>query len=440
MKAGISKFDAATAYIAISNYNTTDDYKPYLYKTSDYGKTWTNLSASFPQNETLRTVREDIKVKGMLYAGTERGVFVSLDDGKTWRDLSENLPAVPVVDLEVKNNDLVIATNGRGFWVLDDMSPIRNHAKRYQQDVLLFDVSDHTRFGYNWWMDYAPGGDPKGMKKYFVQNMRPNHVYYELGVVNGEKRREFVNTGDAKSLGVTIYFELMKEPKDITLTILDNADNVVRSYNKKDMTLKYADKNSKSFNSGLNKFVWDMRYDAIELINLAPIAAAGEYKVKLVVDGKEQVSSFKLSINPNEKYTLEEQQDKKTFWMKLRKLAMDCSANVQKALKLQEDVNAKAKDANEATKQAAKEVSEIVDTYKATYIPKGRTLAEIINQPAKIFSKMVWIHNMMEQSEGPANKPMKDQYDEIIKVSQKADAAYEKAIKVALEKFEKATK
>ena len=435
-----SKFDAATAYIAISNYNTTDDYKPYLYKTSDYGKTWTNLSASFPQNETVRTVREDIKVKGMLYAGTERGVFVSLDDGKTWKSLSENLPAVPVVDLEVKNNDLVIATNGRGFWVMDDISPLRNNAKRHQKNALLFDVSDHTRFGYNWWMDYAPGGDTKGMKKYFVQNMRPNHVFYELGVVNGEKRREFVNTGDAKSLGVTIYFELMKEPKDISLTILDDENNVVRSYTKKDMTLQYVDKNSKSFNSGLNKFVWDMRYDAIPLINLAPIAGAGEYKVKLVVDGEEQISTFKLSINPNEKYTLEEQKDKNDFWMKLRKLAMQSSAKIQKALKLQEEVNAKAKDASEATKQAAKEVSDIVDTYKATYIPKGRTLAEIINQPAKIFSKMVWIHNMMEQSEGPANKPMKDQYGEIIKVSKKADAAYDKAIKSALDKFEKATK
>jgi len=344
------------------------------------------------------------------------------------------------VDLEVKNNDLVIATNGRGFWIMDDISPIRNNAKRNQQNALLFDVSDHTRFGYNWWMDYAPGGDVKGMKKYFVQNMRPNHVFYELGVVNGEKRREFVNTGDAKSLGVTIYFELMKEPKDISLTILDNENNVVRSYTKKDMTLQYVDKNSKSFNTGLNKFVWDMRYDAIELINLAPIAGAGEYKVKLVVDGEEQVSSFKLSINPNEKYTPEEQKDKKDFWMKLRKLAMESSAKIQKALKLQEGVNAKAKDANDATKQAAKEVSDIVDTYKATYIPKGRTLAEIINQPAKIFSKMVWVHNMMEQSEGPANKPMKDQYDAIIKVSEKADAAYDKAIKPALDKFEKVTK
>ena len=236
-----SPHDAATAYATYSNFNTNDDYKPYLFKTSNYGKTWTNLSENFPQGEPLRTVREDTKVQGLLYAGTETGVFVSFDDGNRWKSLSENLPAVSVVDIEVKHNDLVIATNGRGFWVMDDITPIRSNAKRSKQPVLLFDISDHTRFGYNWWMNYAPGGDPGGMKKYFVQNLRPNHIFYELGVVNGEKRREFVNTGDAKSLGVTIYFELAKEPKQITLTILDSQDNEIRHYTKEDMRLKTVD-------------------------------------------------------------------------------------------------------------------------------------------------------------------------------------------------------
>ena len=147
------------------------------------------------------------------------------------------------MDLEVKNNDLVIATNGRGFWVMDDITPIRENSKRNNKPSLLFEVPDHTRFGYNWWMDYAPGGDPQGMKKYFVQNQRPNHVFHELGVVNGEKRRQFLNAGDAKSLGVAMYFELTREPGEISLQILDDDKNVVRTYTHEDMRLKIVDAN-----------------------------------------------------------------------------------------------------------------------------------------------------------------------------------------------------
>ncbi len=433
-----SPHSAATAYVAISNFNTTDDYKPYLYKTSNYGKTWTNLSAAFPQGETLRTVREDTKVKGLLYAGTETGVFVSLDDGKNWRPLSENLPAVSVVDLEVKNNDLVIATNGRGFWVMDDVTPIlRNNGKRSKKSALLFDVSDHTRFGYNWWMTYAPGGDPLGMKKYFVQNQRPNHIFYELGVVNGEKRREFLNVGDAKSLGVAMYFELTKEPKNISLTILDDKNKVVRHYGKDDMRLKTVDAGASSFNSGLNKFVWDMRYDAVEFIKLQPIAAPGKYTAKLIVDGVGQTSTFTLSISPYESYSKKQLQAKKKFWMDLYHTAKANTQKLKSALATKEEVLAKAESSKMAQDQAD-EVARIVDGYKAVYIPKGRTLAEIINQPAKINSKMVWLHNMAELSEGPATQSMKDQFTDIKKVISAADTAFKDDLEVAIKAFDRA--
>jgi photosystem II stability/assembly factor-like uncharacterized protein len=434
-----SPYDAATAYATYSNYNTNDDYKPYLYKTTNYGKSWTNLSANFPQGETLRTVREDTQVKGLLYAGTETGVFVSLDDGKNWKSLSVNMPAVPVVDIEVKNNDLVIATNGRGLWVMDDITPIRANAKRNKNAVLLFDISDHTRLGYNWWLDYTPGGDPKGMKKYFVQNMRPNHVFYELGIVNGEKRREFVNAGDAKSLGVTMYFELMKEPKDISITILDAEGNEIRHYTKDDMRLKTVDAKDTSFNSGLNKFVWDMRYDAVEFMKLQPIAAPGNYKARLSVDGVDHVSKFKVFMSPNETYTKKQRAAKKKFWMALYESAKSNVAKIHKADAIAKEATAKA-ESNKALENSAKKVADVVSTYRTVYIAKGRTLAEIINQPSKIFSKMVWLHNLMESSEGPATQQSLDQFETLKKEMAAADAAYEKDIKPAMTAFEKASK
>jgi photosystem II stability/assembly factor-like uncharacterized protein len=430
-----SPHDAATAYVAISNFNTTDDYAPYLYKTNDFGETWTDLSDEFPQDQTLRTVREDTVVKGMLYAGTETGVYVSLDDGKNWKSLSENLPAVSVVDLEVKGNDLVIATNGRGFWIMDDITPIRDNSNRGKGPAHLFDVSDHTRFGYNWWLDYAPGGDPQGMKKYFVQNQRPTHIFYELGVVNGEKRRKYVNAGDAKSLGVTIYFELTKEPGEISLTILDDKNNVIREYSRDDMRLNLVDTDSQSFNTGLNKFVWDMRYDAVEFLKLQPIARPGKYQAKLSVDGVDQTSEFDLSINPNETYGEAEINTKTEFWMDLYDAAKASSQGIKQALATQAEVMGKAESQN-AAQAEAEEVSGIVDVYKAVYIPKGRTLAEIINQPSKIYSKMVWLHNMMEQTEGPPNQPMIDQFEDLKKEMSAADSAYAKDIEVAMKAFE----
>ena len=109
------------------------------------------------------------------FAGSETGIFYSLDDGENWERFNINLPAVPVVDIKVKDSDLVIATNGRGFWVLDDITPLRTKSAEIDAaPVHLYPIPDHTRFGYNWWLDYVPGGDPGDKKNYFVQNMRPD--------------------------------------------------------------------------------------------------------------------------------------------------------------------------------------------------------------------------------------------------------------------------
>ena len=446
-----SPHDAATAYVAISRYNTTDDYAPYLYKTSDYGKTWTNLSPAFPQDETTRTIREDTVRKGMLYVGTETGIFVSLDDGKHWRSIGENLPAVPVVDIEVKNADLVIATNGRGFWIMDDVTPLREYSAAINEaNAHLYPVSDHTRFGYNWWMDYAPGGDPGGMKKYFVQNQRPGLIYYELGTVNGEKRRKFVDAGDPKSLGVVIYFKLNQDADAVSLSILDEEGNTVRAYGKDAMTLNYFDAEQWSFNSGLNKFVWDMRYTIVSAIpgrpatNIRPIAKPGKYQVKLTVDGVSQVQDFELSINPNEPYTQEESDAKFAFWMDLYQNVEASSQNVLNALDVKKEVTAKVqalKDSGASEskvkelEQQAAVIGKLVDDYESTYVPVGRTLAEIINQPAKIFTKMIWLHNMMEVSEGPPSQSMLDVYAMLNQQRDAANLEYNKNIEEALKMF-----
>jgi len=451
-----SPHDPATAYVAISRYNTADDYAPYLYKTSDYGLTWTILSDSFPQDETTRTIREDTVRKGLLYVGTENGIFVSLDDGEHWQSIKMNLPSVPVVDIEVKDADLVIATNGRGFWILDDITPIREHYMEVvEQSAHLYSITDHTRFGYSWWMDYAPGGDPGGMKKYFVQNQRPSHIYYELGVVNGEKKRTFVNTGDARPLGAMIYFRLGEDAENISLTIQDEQGNDIITHHQDTLTLKYAGRDEFSFTAGLNRFVWDTRYPMITGVpgrpatNIRPFAKPGVYQASLTVDGVSINQAFELFINPNEPYTREQSEAKFAFWMGLYQNVEAITQDVLAALKVKADVTAKvqaAKDsgASENTVRNMEEhaavITKLVDDYEATFVPVGRTLAEIINQPAKIFTKMIWLHNMMEVSEGPVTQSMLDVYAKLNRQRDVANLEYHKTMEEELSRFEAVSK
>jgi hypothetical protein len=120
----VSPHDPAAAYVAATMYKH-DDYRPYLYKTTDRGASWTKIVKGLPESSFTRVVREDPVRRGLLYAGTETGVFVSLDDGASWQPFQRNLPAVPITDLTIKNDDLVLATQGRSFWILDDLSPLR---------------------------------------------------------------------------------------------------------------------------------------------------------------------------------------------------------------------------------------------------------------------------------------------------------------------------
>ena len=227
----ISPHDKATAYVAITRYRKADnDYSPYLLKTENYGRSWQRIDGAFPQDEVTRTIREDTEREGMLFVGTETGVFVSIDDGQEWRRLNLNMPPLPVHDLEIKNGDLLAATHGRGFWILDDISPLRQYDKaQTRKEAHLFAPSDFTRFGYHWWIDYG-GGPPSEEKYFFVRNAEPGYTFYERGVVNGERKRDFIDAGDARPGGVLIYYLLREDATEVSLEILDEDGELVRRF------------------------------------------------------------------------------------------------------------------------------------------------------------------------------------------------------------------
>jgi len=217
--------------------------------------------------------------------------------------------------------------------------------------------------------------------------------------------------------------------------------------------LKYAAKGDASFDAGLNRFVWDMRYPLPSAIPgrpptaIQPIAKPGTYEARLTVDGVSQTRKFALSMNPNEPYTQEQADERFAFWMELYGNVETSSQNVLAALKLKEDVAARVqamKDASasaaqiEAAEQQSAVIAEAVDKYESTFVSTGRTLAEIINLPAKIFTRMAWLHNMMEVTEGPVTASMMDVYSQLNALRDAADAEYQEKITEALAKFETA--
>jgi photosystem II stability/assembly factor-like uncharacterized protein len=277
-----SPFDAGTAYAAIDRHQN-DDLHPYIYKTSDYGKTWTAIVKGIPDTTFVRAVREDPKKRGLLYAGTEMGVFVSFNDGADWRSLQLNLPRAPIHDLIVKNDDLVVATHGRAFWILDDLTPVRQFTDDVaKQDVHLYTPETAYRM-------QTPDDVPKPIL--VGQNPPP---------------------------GAVIDFFLKAVPKgETTIEIMDSQSQLVRRYSSQktetpdeplDPNDKKPDKEIK-VEAGLNRFVWNLRYESANRVPgyylweynggaRGPVAPPGKYQVRLTVDGKSQTAPLELKLDP----------------------------------------------------------------------------------------------------------------------------------------------
>jgi photosystem II stability/assembly factor-like uncharacterized protein len=277
-----SPHDAGVAYVAVDRHQN-DDMHPYIYKTGDYGKSWTKIITGIPENTFARAVREDPKKRGLLYAGTETGVYVSFNDGADWRSLRLNLPTTPIHDLMVKNDDLVLATHGRSFWILDDLSPLR----QFNDDI--------------------------GKQGVFLYTPSPAYRMH-----NVEEAAKPVVVGENPPPGAVIYYYVKEAPKnEVTIEIVDSAGNVTRKYSsQKTQDLeeppnpedKKAEKQIK-VEAGLNRFVWDLRYASASRVpdyylfeykdgSRGPFALPGKYQVRLTVDGKSLTAPFELKLDP----------------------------------------------------------------------------------------------------------------------------------------------
>src|SRR5579883_955527 len=311
-----SPHDPACAYLAATCYKQ-DDFRPYLYKTSDYGKTWTKIITGIADNDFTRVIREDPARRGLLYAGTETGIYVSFDDGAHWQSLRLNLPVVPIHDLTIKDGDLIVATHGRSFWVLDDISPLRQvNDEVHEARVHLFEPRPTTRFltSFSYGLPPTPG-------KNFTY-LGPFHVVYrQQEIATGEKIKRYLDAGQNPPDGVIIHYFLRERPQEeLTLTFLDASGNVIRSFSseeKKGQAHGDGDKGKGKEEekkeprvpkaAGANRFVWNMRYPnpggiegdkESEEIMKGPLAPPGVYQVQLKLGEQSYTQSFEVRKDP----------------------------------------------------------------------------------------------------------------------------------------------
>ena len=352
-----SPHDAATVYVAATRYKH-DDNTPYLYKTNDYGQSWTRITSGLPAHEYTRTVREDPNRRGLLYAGTETGVYISFDDGANWQPFQCNLPVTPIHDLVVKGNDLIAATHGRAFWILDDLTPLYQvHGEVANGSAHLFKPRPTTRFRIY--------GRAFGSSKGYVNYKMTGPVTVGYRVVENEMGTQdeaFLDAGKNPPDGVIIHYWLKDRPEsDVTLSILDATGAVLRVFSSAgDVTPRVP------VAEGANRFVWNMREEGATKLDeparddlmarmmaegVAPRVLPGTYQVRLEVGGDTLTESFTIERDPRRTATDQELDEQYQLKRQIRDQisAVHQGLNQIRAIRKQVDGwEARAKDAGKA--------------------------------------------------------------------------------------------
>jgi len=390
-----SPHEAGVAYAAATMYKW-DDFRPYLYKTSDYGKTWTKITDGIPDGAFTRVIREDTARRGLLYAGTETGLYVSFDDGAKWQPLQLNLPVVPITDLAVqkRDQDLVVATQGRSFYVLDDLA-------------VLHQIKDGTAQG-------------------------------EVFLFQPEPAWRTASSGYAG----LINFYLKDAPKgSVTLEFLDSAGKVVNKYTsgaaprdsggggeEDEEGGRRAPAPRLTAAAGLNRFVWDLRHeDATTFPGMilwagftrGPKAVPGKYQVRLTVDGKTQTRELEIRKDPRLSDVSQEDL--------ARQLALSLQArdklsethrgviNIRAARKQMEEMVARLdakqfKEVVDAGRDLAKKLTAVEEEL---YQTKNQSSQDPLNYPIKLNNRLAALLGVIQSADAAPTRQSQMLYEEL---------------------------
>jgi photosystem II stability/assembly factor-like uncharacterized protein len=376
----VSPHQPGTVYLAATRYKL-DDYRAYLYETEDYGGTWRALAGGFPAGEISRVIREDPVRRGLLYVGTETGVVVSWDDGVTWHRLPWNLPVSPVYDLAVKNGDLVAATHGRSFWVLDDVTPLRAVTAESAEVAQLLPPRPTVRPWQNWSVDLFRG--PGKTQKNYMMALGTGLTFYEDRTPEGERVRTFLDAGENPPPGAIVYYVIRGAPPGpVSLSFLDATGAVIRSFGTRpeepppsapeggtsappgaevtSVAPEGAPKDQRYVTAkpGLNRFVWDLRYPGAEKVPgdvttekaiTGPLAPPGAYRVRLTIGDRSWTQSFEVRQDPRVPASRADLDAQFALWSRLRDTLSETHAGINRLRRIRRQVTEWSQRVREAT-------------------------------------------------------------------------------------------
>jgi photosystem II stability/assembly factor-like uncharacterized protein len=414
-----SHFDAGTAYVVVDAHRS-DDLRPYLFKTADFGQTWTRLDAKLAQDVYLHAVREDPARKGLLYAGTERGVVFSTDEGATWQPLQLNLPTVAVHDLIVKDDSLVLATHGRSFWVLDDLPVVRS---------MTPDVA-----------------------------ARPAHLFAPTEALAWRFHSAGASHGAGQNPpdGAAIYYYLKDKPKgDITLEITDAAGKVVRTLTSRPKVLDFsyeweeleADTDPRkpdlAVEPGSHRAVWNFNWEGAAKIPGAkldagdpksgPRALPGAYTVKLTVDGRAVSQPLTVKQDPRVTTAPEAMQQQLAFALAIRDDITRLTAIVVRLRSMSSQIQARGEALKNDARAADLVKAAVALRTKAEALearlhnPLAQVVYDILAQKGgtKLYSRMSPLLEWATLGDGPPTQGMRDVYALQHEELQQCDAEFQ---------------
>ena len=383
-----SPHDPATCYMAATRYKL-DDYAPYLYKTTDYGASWTRINDGISANDFTRVVRADPAREGLLYAGTETGIYVSFDDGESWERFQLNLPIAPIHDLLIKNNDLIAATHGRSFWILDDLTRLHQLSdEAREKSALLLQPRPTERILES--LDARRLIDQPG--KTYMSSMGTMAAYTFSTTDENLVERKFLDSGENLPRGVLVTYWLKDVPADkITLAFADAAGQVICEFASMDESDRRAlkekpDKTALYLTArpGWNRFVWDMRLPASPALKdgdvqfermPGPTVVPGGYQVSLTVAGDTQTQPFELVKDVNSGASDDELQAQFDLLMRIYDAYGASTENINTMRRYRKQLDAlaeglaKSDDCADLADRAAALKESILDIEKRIFIP-----------------------------------------------------------------------
>lgn len=413
-----SNFSAGTAYLAANRYQL-DDFRPYLYKTTNYGESWTPITNGIPSTEFTRVVREDPEHAGLLYAGTERGVWISFDDGANWQSLRRNLPIVPIHDLAIKEGDLIAATHGRSFWILDDLSALRQMQPEITRSAAhLFKPRKVYRAGFGGGGGSgAAGGHPTGANPpsgavvYYWLRAANQVVTLDFLDAQGKVIRSFTSRQDSTVAADSVRADSVRVAR---------SDSLLRAGVKEDSTARKEARGEETGGSsddgprrrpppprvadkaGLNMFAWNLRYpDASTFTNMifwaggisGPTALPGAHTVRMRVNGQSYTQPFTIVKDPRSTATAADLREQFDFLIRVRDKTSQANDAVRTIRNLKAQLSDRAPKMP-ANKQAAfsRAVDAITERLSAVeseiYQVKNQSGQDPLNYPIRLNNKI----------------------------------------------------